>query len=38
MPTYNMGDFGVSRDQVSVSGALPDATPFEQILTGGRFL
>lgn len=38
MPTYNMGDFGVSRDQVSVYSTLPDVSPFQQILTGGRFV
>jgi hypothetical protein len=34
MPTYNMGDFAVRRDRVSVFNSLPDATPFQQILTG----
>ena len=24
MPRYNMGDFGVSRDQIRVNSALPD--------------
>ena len=37
MPTYNMGDFGVSRDQVRVYNALPDASNFTQILIGGAF-
>lgn len=38
MPTYNMGDFGVSRDQVRVYSSLPDAASFQQILIGGSFV
>jgi hypothetical protein len=38
MAPYNMGDFGVSRDQVRVSSALPDAPSAQQILIGGSFL
>jgi putative Ig domain-containing protein/ASPM-SPD-2-Hydin domain-containing protein len=37
MPTYNMGDFGVSRDQVRVNSALPDVSSAQQILIGGAF-
>jgi Putative Ig domain len=37
MPTYNMGDFGVSRDQIRVYNSLPDSSPFQQILIGGAF-
>jgi hypothetical protein len=37
MPTYNMGDFGVSRDQIRVYDSLPDISPFQQILIGGSF-
>ena len=37
MPTYNMGDFGVSRDQIRIYGSLPDISPFQQILIGGSF-
>jgi hypothetical protein len=35
---YNMGDFGVSRDQIRVYSSLPDAGAFQQILIGGSFL
>lgn len=38
MPTYNMGFFGVSRDQVAVYSALPDVASSKQILIGGSFL
>ena len=38
MPDYNMGRFGVSRDQVRVYSSLPDLSPFTQILIGGSFL
>jgi hypothetical protein len=38
MPTYNMGFFGVSRDQVAVYSALPDVASSRQILIGGQFL
>jgi hypothetical protein len=38
MPTYNMGRFGVSRDQVRVYSALPDVSTFQQILIGGSFV
>lgn len=37
MPTYNMGRFGVSRDQIRVYSSLPDVGAFQQILTGGSF-
>jgi hypothetical protein len=37
MPTYNMGRFGVSRDQIRVYNSLPDVNPFQQILIGGGF-
>ena len=37
MPTNNMGDFGVSRDQIRVMSSLPDMSPFQQILIGGSF-
>jgi Putative Ig domain/Abnormal spindle-like microcephaly-assoc'd, ASPM-SPD-2-Hydin len=38
MTPYNMGDFGVSRDQIRVNSALPDVSPFQQILIGGSFV
>ena len=37
MPTYNMGRFGVSFDQVRVYSALPDISTSTQILIGGSF-
>jgi hypothetical protein len=37
MPTYNMGRFGVSRDQIRVYSSLPDLGAFQQILIGGSF-
>jgi hypothetical protein len=37
MKAYNMGDFGVSRDQIRVYDNLPDAATFNQILIGGAF-
>src|SRR3954468_22743739 len=37
MPTYNMGRFGVSNDDVRVYGALPDVSTSQQILIGGAF-
>jgi hypothetical protein len=37
MPSYNMGRFGVSRDQVRVYSALPDISTSQQILIGGSF-
>jgi hypothetical protein len=37
MPTYNMGDFAVNKDQVTVYDSLPDQSPFQQILIGGGF-
>jgi hypothetical protein len=37
MPTYNMGRFGVSRDQIRVYSALPDVSTSQQILIGGSF-
>jgi hypothetical protein len=37
MPTYNLGQFGVSRDQIRVSSALPDVSGAQQILIGGAF-
>jgi len=38
MATYNMGDFGVSRDQIRVNSALPDVPTAQEILIGGSFL
>ena len=38
MPTYNMGFFGVSRDQVAVYSALPDVASSQQVLIGGQFV
>jgi len=38
MPTYNMGRFGVSNDDVRVYSALPDVTGAQQILIGGFFV
>jgi hypothetical protein len=38
MPTYNMGAFAVSRDQVRVYSSLPDVGTFQQILIGGSFV
>jgi hypothetical protein len=37
MATYNMGRFGVSRDQIRVNSALPDVGGAQQILIGGAF-
>ena len=37
MPTYNMGRFGVSNDDVRVYSALPDISSSQQILIGGFF-
>jgi Putative Ig domain/HYDIN/CFA65/VesB-like, Ig-like domain len=37
MPTYNMGRFGVSNDDVRVYSALPDVAGSQQILIGGFF-
>jgi hypothetical protein len=37
MPTYNMGRFGVSNDDVRVYSALPDVAGSQQILIGGAF-
>ena len=37
MTPNNMGDFGVSRDQIRVYNSLPDMSPFQQILIGGAF-
>jgi len=37
MARYNMGDFGVSRDQIRVQSALPDVPGAQQILIGGSF-
>src|SRR5919198_892415 len=37
MPTYNMGRFGVSNDDVRVYSALPDISTSQQILIGGFF-
>jgi len=37
MATYNMGDFGVSNDDVRVYSALPDLSGSKQILIGGAF-
>ena len=38
MASYNMGRFGVSRDQVRVSSALPDVPGAQQILIDGSFV
>jgi hypothetical protein len=38
MARYNMGDFGVSRDQIRVNSALPDIPTAQQILIGGSFV
>jgi hypothetical protein len=38
MPTYNMGHFAVSRDQIRVNSALPDVAGAQQILIGGSFV
>lgn len=37
MATYNMGRFGVSRDQIRVNSALPDVSGAQEILIGGSF-
>lgn len=37
MPTYNMGRFGVSNDDVRVYSALPDISTSQQILIGAFF-
>ena len=37
MPTYNLGQFGVSNDDVRVYSALPDVSGSQQILIGGAF-
>ena len=37
MPTLNMGQFGVSNDDVRVYSALPDVSGAQQILIGGFF-
>jgi hypothetical protein len=37
MQAYNMGRFGVSRDQIRVNSALPDVSTAQQILSGGSF-
>ena len=37
MTPNNMGDFGVSRDQIRVYNSLPDMSPFQQILIGEAF-
>jgi hypothetical protein len=37
MAPYNLGRFGVSRDQVRVYSALPDISTSQQILIGGAF-
>lgn len=37
MTLNNLGDFGVSMDQVKVFNSLPDVSPFQQILSGGSF-
>ncbi|HJQ03049.1 MAG TPA: choice-of-anchor D domain-containing protein [Jatrophihabitans sp.] len=37
MPSYNMGRFGVSRDQIRVYSSLPDISTYQQILSGGSF-
>ena len=37
IPTYNMGGFGASMDQVRVYSSLPNISTFQQILIGGSF-
>jgi hypothetical protein len=37
MAAYNMGRFGVTRDQIRVNSALPDISGAQQILIGGSF-
>jgi hypothetical protein len=37
MTPYNLGRFGVSRDQVRVYSSLPDISSYTQILSGGSF-
>ena len=37
MPAYNLGRFGVSRDQIRIYSSLPDVGAFQQILSGGSF-
>ena len=37
MATYNLGQFGVSRNAVRVYSSLPDVGAFQQILIGGAF-
>ncbi|HEU5268880.1 MAG TPA: choice-of-anchor D domain-containing protein [Jatrophihabitans sp.] len=37
MTPYNLGRFGVSRDQVRVYSSLPDLAGYQQILSGGSF-
>jgi hypothetical protein len=37
MPTNNLGQFGVSNDDVRVYSALPDVSTSKQILIGGAF-
>jgi hypothetical protein len=38
MTSYNLGRFGVGRDQIRVTSALPDVSTAEQILIGGSFV
>ena len=38
MAPYNMGRFGVPRDQIRVNSALPDVSTAQQILIGGSFV
>lgn len=38
MTPYNLGRFGVSRDQVRVYSSLPDVSGYQQILSGGSFV
>src|SRR5438477_8763096 len=38
MAPYNMGRFGVPRDQIRVNSALPDVGTAQQILIGGSFV
>lgn len=37
MTPYNLGRFGVSRDQVRIYSSLPDLPGYQQILSGGSF-
>jgi hypothetical protein len=38
MTPYNLGQFGVSRDQIRIYSSLPDISSYQQILSGGSFI